>query len=309
MKYKEWLYEWLSNYVKPTSKEKTYIRYYEISEQHIMPQLGAYELSDLTPFLVQKFVTDLTEKGNLRTGKGLSANSVNLIISVIQLSVRTAFTVGYLPNYEMDKIKRPKIKEKKVDCFTVAEQKKIEQAVMTDKRPKMFGVVLCFYTGLRIGELLALEWSDIDFSVSELNVTKSCHDGKYKNGVSEKVIDAPKTESSVRTIPIPKPIMVHLKALKKQSESRYVIASGENGVSVRSYQASFSLLLKRLNIPHKGFHATRHTFATRALECGMDVKTLSEILGHNDPTVTLKRYAHSMMEHKKDMMNRVGKLL
>lgn len=309
MKYKEWLFEWLANYVKPTSKEKTYTRYREICEQHIIPQLGEYELSDLTPFWVQKFVTNLTEKGNLKTGRGLSANSVNLIISVIQLSVRTAFNVGYLSNYEMDKIKRPKIKEKKVECFSVAEQKKIEQAVKTDKRPKMFGVVLCLYTGLRIGELLALEWSDIDFSASELNVTKSCHDGKYKNGVSEKIIDAPKTEASVRTIPIPKPIMIHLKELKKLSVSKYVVASGEDGVSVRSYQASFSLLLKKLGIPHKGFHATRHTFATRALECGMDVKSLSEILGHNDPTVTLKRYAHSMLEHKKEMMNRLGKLL
>ena len=71
----------------------------------------------------------------------------------------------------------------------------------------------------------------------------------------------------------------------------------------------FELLLKRLNIPHKGFHSLRHTFATRALECGMDVKTLSEILGHKNPTVTLNRYAHSLMEHKADMMNRLGKLL
>lgn len=81
------------------------------------------------------------------------------------------------------------------------------------------------------------------------------------------------------------------------------------GAEVRSYQNTFKLLLKRLKIPHKGFHAIRHTFATRALECGMDVKTLAEILGHKNPTITLKRYAHSMMEHKKEMMNRLGELL
>ena len=88
-----------------------------------------------------------------------------------------------------------------------------------------------------------------------------------------------------------------------------MVSANGKPVSVRSYQRSFELLLKRLNIPHKGFHSLWHTFATRALECGMDVKTLSEILGHKNPTVTLNRYAHSLMEHKAEMMNRLGKLL
>ncbi|MCI8369923.1 MAG: tyrosine-type recombinase/integrase [Clostridia bacterium] len=79
-------------------------------------------------------------------------------------------------------------------------------------------------------------------------------------------------------------------------------------VSVRSYQRSFELLLKKLNIPHKGFHALRHTFATRALECGMDVKTLSELLGHKNTGITLNRYAHSLIEHKTEVMNRLGKI-
>lgn len=84
---------------------------------------------------------------------------------------------------------------------------------------------------------------------------------------------------------------------------------GSNAVSVRSYQRSFELLLKRLNIYHRGFHSLKHTFATRALECGMNVKTLSEILGHKNPTITLNRHAHSLLEHKAAMMNRLGKLL
>ena len=100
-----------------------------------------------------------------------------------------------------------------------------------------------------------------------------------------------------------------MKALKKRSVSPFVVSASGNPVSVRSYQRSFELLLKKLKIPHRGFHSLRHTFATRALECGMDVKTLSEILGHKNPTVTLNRYAHSLMEHKADMMNRLGKLL
>ena len=97
--------------------------------------------------------------------------------------------------------------------------------------------------------------------------------------------------------------------MKKKSKCEFVIADGEKPVFIRSYQRTFELLLKKLKLPHKGFHSLRHTFATRALECGMDVKSLSEILGHKNPTVTLNRYAHSLLEHKTAMMNRLGKLL
>ena len=110
-------------------------------------------------------------------------------------------------------------------------------------------------------------------------------------------------------IPLPKQLLPKLKSIKKSSDSDFVVSADGNAVSVRSYQRSFELLLKRQNIAHRGFHSLRHTFATRALECGMDVKTLSEILGHKNPTVTLNRYAHSLLEHKTAMMNRLGKLL
>ena len=96
---------------------------------------------------------------------------------------------------------------------------------------------------------------------------------------------------------------------KQKSKSKYVIEENGKMVTIRSYQRSFALLLKKLNIEHRGFHSLRHTFATRALESGMDVKTLSEILGHKNATITLNRYAHSLMEHKQEMMNRLGKML
>lgn len=162
--------------------------------------------------------------------------------------------------------------------------------------------------GLQIGELLALEWSDVDFSKGEITVSKSCHDGK-RNGRYCRLYDVPKTETSRRIVPIPKQILPRLREAKKESRSRWVVGNGEKIISVRSYQYSFSLLLKKLGIPHRGFHVLRHTFATRAIECGMDVKTLSEILGHKNSTVTLNRYAHSLLSHKHEMMNRLGKLL
>lgn len=304
MKYTDWLIKWLEDYVRPSVKVRTYERYALIVEQHIKEAIGGAEPDDLTPLVLQSLVAELLRNGNKKTGGGLSANSVNAVISVIQNSLKTAHLLGLAKEYTADKIKRPKLTEKPVECFTLAEQKRIEQAIFAGKKDKMYGILLCLYSGLRIGELMALGWSDIDLAKGILTVSKSCHDGK--GGL---VIDDPKTAASRRVIPLPKQLLPILKALKKRSDSPFVVSANGKPVSVRSYQRSFELLLKRLKIPHKGFHSLRHTFATRALECGMDVKTLSEILGHKNPTITLNRYAHSLMEHKTDMMNRLGKLL
>ncbi len=303
MLYKEWLATWLENYVKPTSKSRTYTRYSELVRQHLTG-VGGYELTDLTPLILQQFVMTLLQSGNLKTRQGLSANSVNTIISVMQSSLKTACTLGLIAENIGSKIQRPKITEKQVVCFTVTEQKQIEQFVLTSKKKKLYGIIVCLYTGLRIGELLALKWCDIDFSKALLRVNRTCYDTS-----GGRVDDTPKTKTSVRVIPIPKPIMKLFKELKRATNHAYVITDQDQVIAVRSYQRSFELLLKRLNIPHKGFHALRHTFATRALECGMDVKTLSEILGHKNSQITLNRYAHSLIEHKTDMMNKLGKLL
>ena len=304
IKYIDWLMQWIENYIRPSVKMRTYERYKLIVEQHIKDKIGDMELNKLSPLVLQSFITGLLQNGNKKTGNGLSANSVNAVISVIQSSLKTAHMLGLTAEYTADKLKRPKLTEKPVECFTITEQKQIEKAVMNGKKDKLYGILLCLYSGLRIGELIALQWSDIDLTKGILTVSKSCHDSK--DGL---IIDAPKTVSSRRVIPLPKQLLPILKSIKKKSAAPFVVSAKGRAVSVRSYQRSFELLLKRLNIPHKGFHSLRHTFATRALECGMDVKTLSEILGHKNPTVTLNRYAHSLMEHKADMMNRLGKLL
>ena len=213
-----------------------------------------------------------------------------------------------MPEYSANKIKRPKPKEKQVECFSAWEQKKIEEAALSAKKDKYRGIILCLYTGLRIGELLALTWSDVDFEKSILSVTKTCHDGN-ENGKHIRIIDTPKTENSRRQIPLSKTLLKMLKDMKKKSKCEFVIADGEKPVFTRSYQRTFELLLKKLGLPHKGFHSLRHTFATRALECGMDVKSLSEILGHKNATITLNRYAHSLWDHKAEMMNKLSKLL
>ena len=309
MKYSDWLNEWLELYEKNSVKPRTYKQYSDIINKRLIPALGEYEMDDLDVRVLQKYIVDLSQSGNTRTGKGLAPNSVNTIILVMHSSLTMAYILGLTKEVLVDKIKRPKTNEKSVESFSVEEQKKIEQAVMSDKRDKMFGVVLCLYTGLRIGELLALEWSDIDLIKCELAVSKTCYDGNDGDGKYCRITGTPKTESSKRIIPIPKQIIPHLREIKKRSTSKYVVGNGSKIITVRSYQRSFELLLKKQNISHHGFHALRHTFATRAIECGMDVKSLSEILGHKNPTITLKRYVHSFMEHKRDYMNRLGKML
>lgn len=308
MTYKNWLNEWLIHCIKPSSKQRTFEQYSKVAQIHILPYLGDIELTDLTPFVLQKFITDLTTNGNKRTGKGLSPNFVKTILSVIQNSLKTAHLVGYLPEYSANKIKRPKIVEKQVECFSIQEQKKIEEAALSAKKDKYRGIVLCLYTGLRIGELLALTWNDIDFDKNILSVTKTCHDGN-EDGKHVRIIDTPKTENSRRQIPLSKTLVKMLKEMKKKSKCEFVIADGEKPIFIRSYQRMFELFLKKLKLPHKGFHSLRHTFATRALECGMDVKSLSEILGHKNAVITLNRYAHSLWEHKAEMMNKLSKML
>lgn len=309
MKYKEWLMDWLTNYEKPSTKIRTYEQYEKVVYKRLIPNLGEYELDELTPLIVQKYIAELQQSGNMKTGRGLAANSINPIISVIHKSLSAAHLLGFADTYEMDKLQRPKSEEKPVICFTSDQQKKLEQAVLQDRREKMRGIILDLYTGLRIGELLALEWTDIDFQHGTLTVSKSCHDSTDSEGKYIRITGSPKTTNSRRVIPIPKQLIPMLKAMKKNSRGPYVIMDGDKVPSVRAYQRSFQLLQKKIGIPYHNFHALRHTFATRALECGMDVKSLSEILGHKNANVTLNRYVHSLLEHKKSMMDKLGKRL
>lgn len=302
MKYEEWLTAWLENYIKPMRKARTVDLYTQIVKKKIIPRLGRYRLNELTPIIIQRFITRLSQCGNERNGKGLASNTVNGIVSVIQGSLQTAYRLGYVSEYVGDRIIRPKAIEKRVECFSLSEQKAIEQAALKNKAIKLRGVVISLYTGLRIGELLALTWSDVHFCEKEIIISKSCYCGRHG-----RIIGGVKTESSIRSIPMCAPVIKILREMKDACKSEYVISSNGKPVKTRAYQKNFELLLKRAGIKHRGFHALRHTFATRALECGMDVKTLSEIMGHKNSSVTLNRYAHCLSEHKKAMMNKLGK--
>lgn len=302
MQYKVWLSEWLEFFVKTSSKERTYKKYRQQAEKYILPALGTFEICDLSAIKLQKFSASLSMRG-------LSPSSVNFVVALLRSSLKKCVELGIAERQFAGAIVRPKAGMGRVSCFTMAEQKKIENYILSAQKPLHFGILLCLYSGLRIGELLALTWDDVDLKRGTLTVSKSCHDSWVQNHYF-KVLDTPKTSSSERIIPLPRQIVARMKVIKKAEKSRFVVVGkSEYGAQVRSYQRTFDNLLKKLNIPHRGFHALRHTFATRALEVGMDVKTLSEILGHKDASVTLRRYAHSLMEHKTEMMNKIGRLL
>jgi integrase len=276
---------------------------------HLIPAIGEYELEELTLPVLQSFIVELGKSGNKLRGCGLEPSTTGVIVSVLQRSLKFAFEIGISTSEHTAHLKRPKIRQKSIECFTVTEQKKIEGYLLSRRVDKKLGVLICLYTGLRIGELLALKWTDVDAGYNFITVNATCRD-VCVNGAQIRVISTPKTATSRRIIPVPKQLKQYLKALKKISKSEFVISgNSEREVSVRSYQKMFSTLLNQLGIKHRGFHSLRHTFATRALECGMDVRTLAEVMGHKNPQVTLNRYAHSMIEHKIAMMNRVGKSL
>lgn len=309
MKLKNWLEVWLNKYTKHTVKLRTYGRYEYIIEKHINPKLGDYELEELSPVLLQDFVLDKIEHGNLKTNGPLANNSVIGIVNVLKSALSLAKSLEIIQKNYTNKIKLPQAIEKEVTAFDKLEQDKLVKFCLEAKKKNYIGIVICLYTGIRLGELLALTWNDIDLNSGIMNITKTAYRIK-ENGTPRIVVDKPKTRNSSRIIPLPKQLIEILKQVKKKSNSLYVLSTRNGGmVGTREYQKTYQRILAKLDIPYKNFHSLRHTFATRAVEMGMDVKTLSEILGHKNPMITLQRYTHSLISYKTEMMNKMGKML
>ena len=309
MKLKEWLDIWLNKYTKFAVKLRTYERYRYIIEKHINPKLGEFNLDDLSAVTLQDYVLSELEGGNLISSKGLANNSVIGIVNVLKSALKLAKSLEMSVLDNSNKIKLPMATEKPVTAFEKWEQEKLEKYCLSSNKTNYLGIVICLYTGIRLGELLALTWNDIDFKSGIMTISKTAYRIK-QNGNPKVVIDKPKTKNSSRLIPLPKQLLEILKRAKRISKSDFVLSTRTGGiVGTRAYQKTYERILKKLDIPYKNFHSLRHTFATRAIEMGMDVKTLSEILGHKNPVITLQRYTHSMLSYKTEMMNKMGKML
>lgn len=247
MKLKEWLNTWLNKYQKITIKLRTYLKYTDIINKHINPILGEYELEALTCDVLQRFVLYKLTYGNLITNDKLSDNSVIAIISLLKQSLKKAVFLGVARIEYTSQIKMPNIKEKEVSAFNMFEQQKLESYCLNSK-PNYIGIIICLYTGIRLGELLALTWEDIDFDKKILRINKTVYT-ITRNGRNEAYIDKPKTKQSNRMIPLPKQLISVLKRNKRKSTSSYIITTKNGGiVQNRSYQKSFKCILKKCNI-------------------------------------------------------------
>ena len=298
MIYSEWAGIWYRNYVQPYKKISTTQKYRDVLKKHVIPILGYVPVKALNGEIIQRFVCKLNES--------YSSGTVNTVIAVLLKSLNDARINGVISAGEVPAFHRPQKVLRRVECFNSKEQRSIEKYILESKKKRLFGIIICFYTGLRIGELLALEWSDVDLENGRLNVNKSCHYGRDVNGVYKRIVEAPKTESSDRIVPIPQELTKYFKMMDT-GDCLNVVSHNGKPVPTRTYQAAFTSILKKLGIENRCFHSIRHTFATRALESGMDVRTLSELMGHKNPSVTLSRYAHSLIEHKTLMMEKLVK--
>ncbi len=304
MKLKKWLDTWLNKYTKPAVKQSTFVRYRSCIELHINPHLGDYNLNNLSAEILQDFVLSQQSCGNLATQKTLSSNTIKLIITVLKQALKLAVQLGLARREYTHLLRLPSKRERKIEIFEQNEQEKLELFCLKSKKQNHFGILLCLYTGLRIGELLALTWQDFDFKRRLLTINKTITYIKSTNKY-DLFIDTTKTHTSTRTIPIPKNFIPPLKNIRNKSKSNFFITTKSgNMVNYHNYLDTYKRILEKLKISYKNFHALRHTFATRALEFGVDIKTLAEILGHKSPIITLSRYTHSPLQYKIDMLNR-----
>ncbi len=299
---------WLDRCERKRVKPRTYSRYKGLIVRHILPELGDTQIDNLGRRQISEFLIAHQADGNLR-GEALSATSTNLMLTVLNAAFTYACDMELLPANPCDRIRRVPGPPSRVEAFTREEQRRLEEAIAAWEDRRLFGIRLCLYTGLRIGELLGLEWQDVDMEKGILHIGKTVYREKNAAGEWQLFVDRPKTAASERMVPLPGYLAEDLRIYRRGARSEFVIENKKaERMSIRSYQYLFERLTEKAGVRKLNFHALRHTFATRALECGMDIKTLSELMGHKNATITLNRYAHSMMDTKIAAMNKLEKL-
>lgn len=269
-------------------------------EKYIIPCFGGLKLYE-----IDKDSPDTLIKKNMH----LSQKSLRDITTLFKTIIK--FANKYFNfNIQLNEYRFKKSDGKKITVFSVQEQEKIERYLLNETDLSKMGILLCLYTGLRIGEICALQWGDIDFESETVKISKTIQ--RIKNTDNEKtdktkiIIDKPKTDDSMRIIPLPDFIIKLLKENRKSYEKNsYFLTGNFNYVEPRTYQYRFKKYLENAGVNNLNFHALRHTFATRAVEQEVDIKTLSEILGHSSVNITLEKYVHSSIEQKRRQINKL----
>ena len=321
---KDWMEQWLHNYALITVRESTYISYEGYVYNHINPMIGDIPLQKLTPPIVQNFYNDRILKGRKDGKGGLSSKTMHNMHNMFHQAMEQAKINGLIMQNPTENALIPRQPKKEMRVLSVQEQMKLLSVVHMHRLG--FAIRFDLATGLRIGELCALKWTDFDFYNKTVKVSRTLQRIKHNQLDREEldgsenmtlVVEGPvKTNSGFREIPIPDKIWLELmqhQQIQQHEYSRLGVPIVPDGyvfamplgtcVEPSTMRDALNFLLDAAGIEHANFHSLRHTFATRALEAGMPIKTLSDILGHSQVQITMDLYCHSSIDHMRDSMN------
>lgn len=302
-------FDWLES-IKSQIKESTFNKYQNTLTNYILPLYGEQTLDKITYDFIESCCNLQMVSGG-KQGLGLSAKTVTDVLSVVRSILKYAVRKGlYVPcDGRSIQIKRT---PKPMRVLSKTEQIQLCKYLLSEPESCNIGILICLFTGLRVGEICALQWEDVSFSEQTINVHQTLQrvQNKSEDGPKTKIIvTTPKSACSIRTIPIPDELISVLAAYKKTSVGYILTNDAHRFVEPRTMQNRFKNALKKSGIESANFHSTRHTFATRCIELGFDVKSLSEILGHATVNITMNRYVHPTMELKKENMKKLSSLL
>ena len=293
-----WLYA-----KKSKVKESTYIKYSTVVEKHIIPKLGECCPLGFTTELMDDFIKELQFEDEL------APKTVHDILVVLHgiLKFTASKVTGSFPVVE---INYPKIGKKEMRVLSREEQERFISYLQKDLDPCRFGILLALCTGIRIGELCALRWEYVstrDKAIKIVETLQRLRDtSASQNARTRIVIGPPKSDTSVRTIPMTEYAAELCRHMKPQSSAAYVLTGTDAFMEPRVLQYRLEKYTQACGLEGVHFHTLRHTFATRAVEVGFEIKSLSEILGHASVTITLDRYVHSSLELKRDNMQKLS---
>ena len=294
IKMSQLLWDWL-DHIKTQVKLSSYCKYESLCKNHILPHLGSIELTLISRNIIELFARNQRASGRIGGGE-LSVKTVNDILIILGLAFEFA-EQEY--DVQMPKISYLRQERREARVLSTLEQQTLTAYLLEDIDATKFACLLALYTGLRIGEVCALQWSDItDKSIVVNKTLQRLHTNGDKTQI---VITSPKSDSSKRLVPLPQFLLPYVTQLRRKEG--YVLSSARCRHSEpRALQQSFKKITAACGLKNVTFHTLRHTFATRCVEVGFDIKTLSEILGHADVKTTLNRYVHSSFEFKEQNM-------
>ena len=289
-------------------KGSTEQRYDYLIKTHIMPELGGMRLSQISATVINSFLQRKFENGRIDGKGGLSPSYVGSIMIILNSAIGFAVSEKMCPPLSSP-IYKPKAEKREVDILSYDEQALIEQYTRNELTSTNIGILISLYTGLRIGEVCALSWEDVDLDNRIIHVRHTV--ARVKSNLKETglktrlIIDEPKTKSSKRDIPIPSTLLPLLVEHKRSALSCFVVSENNGFISPRTYEYRYHRVLNACGVKAINYHALRHTFASRCIEVGVDVKSLSEILGHGNSAITLNTYVHSSLDLKRCQLEKL----